>query len=105
MRRAHLCTAIGVALALMTPAAAFADIGPVIKPEGPAKTVTPLAKPPAATPKPKATPAAHEQPAQPTSTTPTHTYTPPATHTQTVTPAPTQHTTPAAATPATVSGG
>ncbi len=45
MRGAHLVVPAALALALLTASAAQADIAPVPKPDGPAKTVTPLAKP------------------------------------------------------------
>jgi hypothetical protein len=45
MRGAHLLVPVAIALALLTTSVAQADIAPVAKPDGPAKTVTPLAKP------------------------------------------------------------
>jgi outer membrane biosynthesis protein TonB len=106
MRRAHLCTAIGVALALMTPAAALADIGPVTKPEGPAKTVQPLAKPTAPTPH---TPTPAKQPVQHVLPVQGQRTTQQPTHTTTVTPPPTHETThethSTAVTPAAAAGG
>jgi hypothetical protein len=53
MRGAHLLLPIGIVLALLTASVAQADIAPVPKPNGPAKTVTPLAKPTSGTPQPQ----------------------------------------------------
>jgi hypothetical protein len=97
MRRAHLCTAIGVALALMICSAAQADIGPVLKPEAPVKAVEPVAKPTTQTTQTAKQQTAQGQQAQQkaqqppehtqTSTqTPTHTATHTATHAPAVTP-------------------
>jgi hypothetical protein len=82
MRRAHICAAVGVAVALTTPALAQADITPVLKPDGAGTGVKPLAKP---TPTPKrSTPPPAKQPVrQPTVTqTARRVVTPPAVHTQ-----------------------
>ena len=60
MRGAHLLVPLGIVLALLTASAAQADIAPVPKPDGPPKTVTPLAKPTTGTPQQPV----HKQPVQ-----------------------------------------
>jgi hypothetical protein len=50
MRGAHLLVPLALGLALLSASGAQADITPVLKPNGPAKTVTPLAKPTAGAP-------------------------------------------------------